>query len=134
MANAVYLLDTNVCIYAMKGQHAVLRKFIQHGKESLVISSLVAAELAFGVETSTRVEENKRTLELFLQSMEVLPWSDAAIWHYARHRKALKEAGTPIGEVDLLIAAHALADDLTLVTNNTREFERVKGLKLENWV
>lgn len=134
MANAVYLLDTNVCIYAMKGQHAVLRKFIQHGKESLVISSLVAAELAFGVEKSTRVEENKRTLELFLQSMEVLPWSDAAIWHYARHRKALKEAGTPIGEVDLLIAAHALGNDLTLVTNNTREFERVKGLKLENWV
>lgn len=134
MANAVYLLDTNICIYAMKGQHAVLRKFIQHGKESLVISSLVAAELAFGVETSTRVEENKRTLELFLQSMEVLPWSDAAIWHYARHRKALKEAGTPIGEVDLLIAAHALGNDLTLVTNNTREFERVKGLKLENWV
>jgi tRNA(fMet)-specific endonuclease VapC len=133
MAGATYLLDTNICIYAMKGQPAVLRKFSQHGRDSLVISSLVAAELAFGAEKSTRVEENKRTLELFLQSMEVLAWSDAAIWHYARHRKALRAAGTPIGELDLLIASHALGDDLTLVTNNTREFERVQGLKLENW-
>ena len=134
MAGVTYLLDTNICIYAMKGQYTVLRKFSQHGKESLAISSLVAAELAFGVEKSKRVEENRRALELFLQSMEVLAWSEAAIWHYAHHRKALKEAGTLIGEIDLLIASHALGDDLTLVTNNTREFGRIDGLKLENWV
>ena len=130
----LYSLDTNICIYAMKGQPSVLRKFSQYGKESLAISSLVAAELAFGVENSSRVEQNKRTLEQFLHSMNVLVWSEAAIWHYAHHRKVLKEAGTPIGELDLLIASHALGDDLTLVTNNTREFERIGGLKLENWV
>ena len=71
---------------------------------------------------------------LFLGGLHVLPWTDSAIWHYARQRRLLREAGTPIGEMDLLIASHALAEGLTLVTNNTGEFGRIEGLKLENWV
>ncbi|MEN9670120.1 MAG: hypothetical protein RL018_397, partial [Pseudomonadota bacterium] len=107
--------------------------FKREGRLNLATSALVAAELAFGVEKSNR-PESKQMLLMFLSGLQVLPWSESAIWHYARQRKLLKEAGTPIGEMDLLIAAQALGEDLTLVTNNTREFERIEGLRLENWV
>lgn len=128
-----YLLDTNICIYAINERSpAVVRRFREAGFENLAISSVVAAELAFGVENSTR-PESRAQLMLFFQCLQILPWSSSAIWHYGRQRKRLKDAGTPIGELDLLIAAHALAENLVLVTNNTREFERIEGLKLENW-
>ena len=129
-----YLLDTNICIYAInKRSDTIIHRLKSEGRKNLAISSLVAAELAYGVENSNR-SGAKEQLMLFLGGLQILAWSDTAIWHYARHRKTLKEAGTPIGEIDLLIASHALAEDLTLVTNNTREFERVRGLRLENWV
>ena len=130
----MYLLDTNICIYALKLERPVLRKLQEHGSAQIAISSLVAAELAYGVENSQKVESNRSVLEDFLQELPVLPWPEAAMWHYARHRKKLKALGTPIGEMDLLIACHAVAADMTLVTNNTREFERIEGLKLENWI
>jgi tRNA(fMet)-specific endonuclease VapC len=72
-------------------------------------------------------------LMLFFQCLQILPWSSSAIWHYGRQRKRLKDAGTSIGQMDLLIAAHALVENRILVTHNTREFERMEGLKLENW-
>ena len=129
-----YLLDTNICIYTINHRsHAVVERFKREGRGNLATSVLVAAELAFGVEKSDR-PDSKQMLLMFLSGLQVLPWSESAIWHYARQRKLLKEAGTPIGEMDLLIAAQALGEDLTLVTNNTREFERIQGLKLENWV
>lgn len=131
-----YLLDTNICIYAMKHHPGVLRRMHQARYEGLCVSAMVAAELAFGVarsETEHR-EKNQVLLKRFLAAMSVQPWSSDAIWVYGEHRQALKQAGTPIGELDLLIASHALVLGLTLVTNNTREFERVSGLKLENWV
>jgi tRNA(fMet)-specific endonuclease VapC len=128
-----YLLDTNICIYAINERSdAVVKRLKHEGRENLTTSAVVAAELAFGVEKSNR-SDARQQLMLFLSGLQVLPWTEAAIWHYARQRKILKEAGTPIGEMDLLIASHALGDDLTLVTNNTREFERIEGLKLENW-
>ena len=129
-----YLLDTNICIYAINQRSdTVVERLKREGRSNLTTSTIVAAELAFGVEKSTR-SETRQQLLLFLSGLQVLPWSEAAIWHYARQRRMLKEAGTPIGEMDLLIASQALGDDLTLVTNNTREFERIEGLKLENWV
>jgi tRNA(fMet)-specific endonuclease VapC len=129
-----YLLDTNICIYAINQRSEQIVKRLQsEGRSNLATSAMVAAELAFGVEKSSR-PDTKDQLMLFLSGLQVLPWTDAAIWHYARHRRLLKEAGTPIGDMDLLIASHALAEGLTLVTNNTREFERIEGLKLENWV
>ena len=129
-----YLLDTNICIYAINNRSdTVVERLKREGRTNLTTSTIVAAELAFGVEKSSR-NETKQQLLLFLSGLQLLSWSESAIWHYARQRRLLKEAGTPIGEMDLLIAAQALGDDLTLVTNNTREFERVQGLKLENWV
>ena len=129
-----YLLDTNICIYAINQRSdTVIERLKREGRSNLTTSALVAAELAFGAEKSNR-SETKQQLLLFLSGLQVLPWSESAIWHYARQRKLLKEAGTPIGEMDLLIASQALGEDLTLVTNNTREFQRIEGLKLENWV
>ena len=129
-----YLLDTNICIYAINQRSSsVVKRLKLEGQANLTTSTLVAAELAFGAEKSNR-SETKQHLLLFLSGLQVLPWSESAIWHYAKQRKQLKEAGTPIGEMDLLIASQALGEDLTLVTNNTSEFQRIEGLKLENWV
>ena len=129
-----YLLHTNICIYAINQRSdTVINRLKREGRSNLTTSVLVAAELAFGAEKSNR-PETKQQLLLFLSGLQVLPWSESAVWHYARQRKQLKAAGTPIGEMDLLIASQALGEDLTLVTNNMREFERIEGLKLENWV
>ena len=129
-----YLLDTNICIYAINQRSdTVVERLQREGRSNLTTSALVAAELAFGAEKSNR-SDTRQQLLLFLSGLQILPWSESAVWHYARQRKLLKDAGTPIGEMDLLIAAHALGDNLTLVTNNMREFERIEGLKLENWV
>ncbi len=131
-----YLLDTNICIYAMKHHPGVLRRMQQAKQDGLCISAIAAAELAFGVARSAAEhrERKQTSLERFLAAIPVQPWPSDAIWVYGQQRQALKQAGTPVGELDLLIAAHALAMNLILVTNNTREFERVEGLKLENWV
>jgi tRNA(fMet)-specific endonuclease VapC len=131
----MYFLDTNICAYFMSRKYpSVTAKFREKNPSELVISSIVAAELAFGVENSVRVESNRQNLELFLSKLTVLAWDAAAIWHFGIQKAKLKKAGTKIGELDLLIGCQALALDAVLVTNNTREFERIEGLKLENWV
>jgi tRNA(fMet)-specific endonuclease VapC len=131
----MYLLDTNICAYFMSRKYpAVTAKFREHDPGDLAISSIVAAELAYGVENSARIESNRRNLELFLAKMNVVAWDDAALWQFGFHKAKLKKAGTKIGELDLLIGCQALAMDAVLVTNNTREFERIEGLRLENWV
>jgi tRNA(fMet)-specific endonuclease VapC len=134
MLSSTYFLDTNICIYAMNAKLPVLRKFRELGLDRLAISSLVAAELAYGVEKSPRYDSNKQNLALFLADMRIVSWEAAAMWHYAKQRRRLAQAGTPIGEIDLLLGCQALALGATFVTNNTREFERIEGLKLENWV
>ncbi|NBY70443.1 MAG: type II toxin-antitoxin system VapC family toxin [Betaproteobacteria bacterium] len=129
-----YLLDTNICIYIINEQPArVLQRLIQAGRESLAISTVTVAELAFGVAKSTR-PETRAKLENFLSKFPILDWDQDAAWIYGNVRKTLEAKGQRIGERDLLLASQALALDATLVTNNTREFERVEGLKLENWV
>jgi tRNA(fMet)-specific endonuclease VapC len=130
----MYLLDTNICIYVINHKPVqVFEKFRQFKLGDLAISSITASELAFGVEKSGS-ERNKQALNKFLMPLDVLPYDEDAIWHYARLRQQLQSTGKPIGSLDMLIAAHALALDVTLVTNNTKEFERIEGLKLENWV
>jgi tRNA(fMet)-specific endonuclease VapC len=129
-----YLLDTNICIYVINEQPAhVLQRLIQVGPESLVISTVTVAELAFGIEKSKRSGVRAK-LENFLSKFPIQDWSQDAAWVYGRVRKSLEAKGQRIGERDLLLACQALALDATMVTNNTREFERVDGLKLENWV
>lgn len=128
-----YLLDTNICIYVINQRPAqVLQRLIQVGRESLAISTVTVAELAFGIEKSNR-PDSRTKLENFLSQFPILDWDQDAAWMYGRVRKSLEAKGQRIGERDLLLACQALALDATMVTNNTREFERVDGLMLENW-
>ena len=129
-----YLLDTNICIYIINQQPAeVLQRLIDAGRESLAISSVTVAELAFGVAKSTRADSRAK-LENFLSKFPILDWDEDAAWVYGNVRKALEAKGQRIGERDLLLVSQAVALGATMVTNNTREFERIEGLKLENWV
>lgn len=129
-----YLLDTNICIYIINAQPAqVLQRLVQAGRESLAISTVTVAELAFGVAKSTRADSRAK-LENFLSKFPIVDWDQDAAWIYGNVRRDLEAKGQRIGERDLLLACQALALDATMVTNNTREFERVDGLKLENWV
>jgi tRNA(fMet)-specific endonuclease VapC len=131
----MYFLDTNICAYFISRRYPVVTARFRAAEPSdLAISSLVAAELAYGVEHSARVEENRRALSGFLQLITVVPWDQSAMWHFARNKTRLKKSGQTIGELDLLIGCQALALGAVMVTNNTREFERIEGLKLENWV
>lgn len=128
------LLDTNICIYVINERPAtVLEKFKQFDLGELGMSSIVASELAFGIE-KTKSTKNLAALELFLAPFEIFPFDERCVWHYSTLRAALEEAGKPIGTMDTLIAAHALALDAPLVTNNLKEFSRVPGLRLLNWV
>lgn len=130
----MYLLDTNICIYVINHKPIqVFEKFKQFQLGQLAISSITASELTFGVEKSGS-EKNKQALNKFLMPLEVMPYDEQAIWHYARLRQNLQSKGQTIGSLDMLIAAHTLALDVTLVTNNIKEFQRVEGLRLENWI
>ena len=130
----MYLLDTNICIYVINHKpQQVFERFRQYQLGELTVSSITASELAFGVEKSGS-ERNKQALKKFLSPLEILPYDEQAIWHYAQLRHDLQSKGQTIGSLDMLIAAHALALDVVLVTNNTKEFERIERLKLESWV
>ena len=130
-----YMLDTDICIYLIKEKDPLLKlKLYDKGIGCCAISSITLAELANGVQKSRKVEQNKLALGLFLTPFELLPFSTEAAFIYGIIRQQLELSGKIIGGYDLLIAAHALADGLTLVTNNTAEFSRVDGLHVENWV
>ena len=129
-----FLLDTNTCIYIINRKPpGVIERFRQMPLGDVGISSVTGAELAFGVAKSGSAR-NRTAMEKFLAPLEILPLGADAIWVYGEIRSALERAGTPIGALDTLIAAHALSGKLTLVTNNLREFQRVDRLHCENWV
>ena len=131
----MYFLDANICAYFMSRKYpSVTEKFKAHAPHDLFISALVAGELAYGVELSSRIESNRKNLDAFLSMLQIVPWDEQAMWHFGQQKARLKKAGTRIGEIDLLIGCQALALNAIMVTNNTREFERIEGLKLENWV
>ena len=128
------LLDTNICIHVINAKPpAVLERFRQYRMGEIGLCSVVAAELAYGVAKSGSAR-NRQALEMFLAPLIILPFDNAAVWAYGNLRAELERKGTPIGALDTMIAAHALSQQSTLVTNNTREFARVPGLALENWV
>jgi len=130
----VILLDTNICIHVINARPpGVLERFRQHRMGEIGLCSVVAAELAYGVAKSGS-PRNRQALEMFLAPLIILPFDEAALWAYGDLRSELERKGTPIGPLDTMIAAHALSQQSTLVTNNTREFARVPGLALENWV
>ena len=128
------LLDTNICIHVINARPpAVLQRFRQHRMGEIGVCSVVAAELAYGVAKSGS-PRNRQAMEMFLAPLVILPFDEAAVWVYGDLRAELERKGTPIGSLDTMIAAHALSQQSTLVTNNTREFAKVPGLALENWV
>lgn len=130
-----YMLDTNICIYIIKQKpKSVLHMFQEKSEYGICISSITLAELEFGVQHSSNLEKNERSLLQFLLPLQILDFGSKAAYEYGVIREYLQKQGTPIGPLDMLIAAHAKAEDLTLVTNNLKEFERVPSLKTENWV
>ena len=130
-----YLLDTNVCIAIIKEcPEEVKAKLLKIPIGEIGISSIVLAELWYGIRLSRKREHNEAVLNEFLKYVTVLDWPEQAPPEYGMIRAHLKKKGTPIGANDLLIAAHALALDAVLVTDNIREFERIPSLKMENWI
>jgi tRNA(fMet)-specific endonuclease VapC len=129
-----YMLDTDTCCYVMKRSNPVVLKRLEAVAVSDVCMSVITkAELLYGVEVSPRRSQDAAALAAFLPYVEALDFADDAGLHYAEIRADLKKRGALIGANDLLIAAHARALELTLVTNNTAEFERVNGLSIQNW-
>ena len=130
-----YMLDTNICIYYIKNKPAsVVEKFRINLDNGLSISTITLAELEHGVAASQHSEKNARALMQFLAIIDVLSFDDEAAEVYGTVCADLQKRGTPIGPLDTLIAAHAKSEGLILVTNNLREFERVQGLQIDNWV
>lgn len=129
-----YMLDTNITIYVIKKRPIeVLNLFNEHAG-GLCISSVTLAELLHGAEKSAKPAHNLRQVDDFVSRLDVLDYGAKAAAHYGQIRAALEQLGKPIGVNDLHIAGHARSEGLTLVTNNLREFERVPGLLLDNWV
>jgi tRNA(fMet)-specific endonuclease VapC len=129
-----YMLDTNIVIYVIKRRPLeVLEVFNRHAGQ-MSISSITFAELIHGAEKSSRPEHNLEQVEDFASRLEVLDYGRKAALHYGDIRADLERRGMPIGVNDLHIAGHARSEALTLVTNNLREFERVAGLRLDNWI
>jgi tRNA(fMet)-specific endonuclease VapC len=135
MMSSLYLLDTDTCSYIMKRHPLSVLKRLQATEASQVgISVITLAELRYGVERLNSSRFTQQDIDFFINYLIVHSWDAAASQHYAVLRTELERNGTPIGNMDMLIAAHALSLDAVLVSNNQRHFSRIKGLKLENWV
>lgn len=129
-----YMLDTNICIYAIKHKPSVvIQNFMKHDPEEMCISSITYGELMHGVEKSQPAERNRVAMTLFLSPITILDFDGCAAEEYGRVRACLERKGRPIGPMDMLIAGHARSKKLVLVTNNTREFLQVEDLKVEDW-
>ena len=129
-----YLIDANICIYIMnKRPPAVIKKFKRFELGEIGISTITVSELQYGVSKSNHRKKNADRLEEFLAPLEMLTYDQMAARVYGDIRFQLENLGQPIGPLDLLIAAHAISRDLVLITNNEREFKRIKRLKVENW-
>lgn len=129
-----YMLDTNICIHVIKNKpETAIRNFLAHQPEDICISAITLAELLHGVEKSRFPDRNRLAVSMFLSTITVLDFDNDAARMYGELRADLERNGTPIGPIDMLIAGHARAKDLVLVTNNTGEFERVRALQLEDW-
>ena len=129
-----YLLDTHIVIYAIKRRPPAVREVFNQHHGRMAISAITLAELIHGAEKSSDPSRNLAVVEDFCSRLAVLPYGDKAAAHYGSIRAALEARGQPIGINDLHIAAHARSEGLTLVSNNLREFERVQGLLMENWI
>lgn len=131
----MWLLDTSICIALIKRQPPeLIGKLKKHQPGDVAISSITLAELQFGVSKSKQSERNRAALDQFLLPLEILSFDETAAGIYGQVRANLEAKGTPIGPLDTLIASHALSVKAAVVTNNVREFSRVDGLRVENWI
>lgn len=129
-----YMLDTNICIYAIKHKpEKVLEELQRHDPSDVCISAVTYAELIHGVEKSATIEKNRLALSLLLANIEIFDFDAKAADCYGKIRAELEKKGSPIGPLDMMIAGHARSLEFTLVTNNMKEFSRVSGLRQENW-
>ena len=128
------LLDTNICIYIIKQQPAtVIKHFLEYQVGDIGISSITLSELRYGVAKSTHREKNANALDEFIIPLEVVSFDEDAAHAYGEIRAALEKSGTPIGAMDMLIAAHAVSLGIPLVTNNAREFARIPAINIIDW-
>ncbi len=129
-----YLLDTNIVIYAIKNRPRSLREKFSRLQDQMAISSVTWGELIYGVERSSQSDRNLADIESMAAKLEVIPFDRPAADHFGQIRAELYRVGTPIGPYDMMIAGQARARGLIFVTNNTKEFKRIPGLMLENWI
>jgi len=129
-----YMLDTNIVIYTIKNRPQAVRKVFNQHEAQMCISSVTWGELVFGAEKSSQPERNLADIEAMAARLEVLSFDSPAATHFGQIRAELYSQGQPIGPYDMMIAGHARSVGLTVVTNNLREFERVPGLRVENWL
>ena len=129
-----YMLDTNICIFTIKNKPQCVREAFNRHHGQLTISSVTLMELIYGAEKSANPQQNLKVVEGFAARLEVLDYDDHAAEHSGQLRAELAKAGTPIGPYDQLIGGHARALGLILVTNNLREFQRIPGLRVEDWL
>ncbi|HKW76166.1 MAG TPA: type II toxin-antitoxin system VapC family toxin [Terriglobales bacterium] len=128
-----FLLDTDTCIYALKQNAAVLEHLLAQNRQDIAVSVITEAELRTGAAKSASTAKTLRLVENFLRPLAILEFTSSDAASYALVRAKLERAGTPIGPLDTLIAAHAVSRKLVLVSNNEREFSRVAGLTVQNW-
>jgi tRNA(fMet)-specific endonuclease VapC len=128
-----YLLDSNICIHFFRGNYGILDKLNEVGIENCIVSEITLAELVFGAEKSNNPEKNHELIEKFVGKLTVLPIFDA-IPYYGKEKVRLQKTGNMISDFDLLIACTALGNNLIMVTENTKEFQRIDNINLENWV
>jgi tRNA(fMet)-specific endonuclease VapC len=128
-----YLLDTNICIYYFKGQFKVKEKIEQIGYERFAISEITLAELIYGAEKSQKRNKNIAVIKDFSEKITIIPIFES-INIYGKEKARLKTKGTIISDLDLFIGASAIFNEMTLVTQNVREFERMENIKIENWI
>jgi len=131
----IYLLDTNTCIYFLnRSSEKIISQFKKFSPSEINLPSITVAELFYGAEKSKAKKKNRAIVENFISTFEIVPFDEKSCEIYARIRASLEKSGVQIGPMDLLIASISLANNSILVSNNIKEFRRIKGLKLENWV
>lgn len=131
----IRLLDTNICIYFLnRASEKLIENFQKFTPAELKLSSVTVAELYYGADKSRDRIRNRKTVEEFISAFQIMPFDSECCSYFSIIRNSLEKSGTPIGPMDMLIASICLAGNYTLVTNNLREFNRVAGLRVENWL
>jgi len=128
-----YMLDTNIVIYTVKNKPEQVRQAFKKHDGQMCISAVTWGELVYGAEYSSQPEKNLEIIEAMAARLEILAFNDEAAIHFGQLRAELRKSGKPIGPYDMMIAGHARSEGLILVTNNIQEFDRVPGLRIENW-